>query len=59
MYVNPCKGCEPPKRSVEPNCHSCCTEYLEWRRGYEAEREKEREERKKEQDVYTVLAKLN
>ena len=25
----PCKGCEPPKRTV--TCHGFCEEYKEWR----------------------------
>lgn len=45
----PCKGCR--FRSVRPNCHSTCEEYL----AYNAEREKIRDARLKDSIVIEYL----
>lgn len=54
MLKTPCpKDC--PKRTVKPNCHSYCEEYLEWRKQKDAiaeARYKHFESRKKIQKPY-------
>lgn len=39
-FDGPCKGCKD--RTVEPNCHTDCPRYLEWRKGVDERREKRR-----------------
>lgn len=35
----PCKNC--PDRTIEPNCHTTCKKYLEWRKAVDETRQKE------------------
>lgn len=35
----PCKNC--PDRTIEPNCHTTCKKYLEWRKFVDETRQKE------------------
>ena len=35
----PCKGCTPPKRTVSPNCHMNCPEYLKWKKKIDEKKE--------------------
>lgn len=39
----PCKGCVPPKRCADPNCHATCEEYKAFRRYLDRVNEKKQE----------------
>lgn len=46
MKKNPCKR-ECPRRSVQPNCHSFCEDFLEWKAERDAMKETILDEKKK------------
>jgi len=55
MLLNPCKECVPPKRSTGAvSCHSHCAEYIAWRKEYDELKAKERQERQKATDLYSL-----
>lgn len=51
----PCKlpnGADCPKRSLEPNCHGYCEEYIQWVEFGHEQRRRERAERAIETVLY-------